>query len=209
MKYLVFGAGRFGKALGKYILEKTQDELIAYLDRDESKTELSFENVTVPVYRPSELGEVNFDIVMISVDEVETIHEMKKQLFDLGISEDRIKVFTEDRELLIAAFSNYNVYIDEYLDRRIWFLEDFKRIANEKRMKGGVAECGVYRGDFAHFVSKTFPTERFYLFDTFSGFDQRDLKEENTLGNAEFQKSSFNRTEAFANTSIDIVLNKW
>ena len=69
MKYLVFGAGRFGKALGKYILEKTQDELIAYLDRDESKTELSFENVTVPVYRPSELGKVNFDIVMISVDE--------------------------------------------------------------------------------------------------------------------------------------------
>jgi O-methyltransferase len=36
----------------------------------------------------------------------------------------------------------------------------------------------VYRGDFARRISSLFPERRFYLFDTFEGFDARDLASE-------------------------------
>ncbi len=40
---------------------------------------------------------------------------------------------------------------------------------------GAIAECGVYRAGFARWMSVMFPERKFYLFDTFKGFDVRDV----------------------------------
>lgn len=42
-------------------------------------------------------------------------------------------------------------------------------------VEGSVAEIGVYQGEFAKFINQVFPNRTFYLFDTFKGFDQRDM----------------------------------
>ena len=45
-----------------------------------------------------------------------------------------------------------------------------------KCVPGEIAELGVYRGAFAAELNRMFPERRLYLFDTFEGFDARDMK---------------------------------
>jgi O-methyltransferase len=77
-------------------------------------------------------------------------------------------------------------------------------IANEiydKNIDGSVAELGVYRGDFAKLINIVFPDRKLYLFDTFEGFDERDVKTEITNG---FSMGN----QDFSETSLELVLNK-
>ncbi|MCX6251664.1 MAG: class I SAM-dependent methyltransferase [Bacteroidetes bacterium] len=41
---------------------------------------------------------------------------------------------------------------------------------------GSFAECGVYKGTLSKFIHDTCPDRILYLFDTFEGFDKRDLE---------------------------------
>ena len=77
-------------------------------------------------------------------------------------------------------------------------------IANEiydKNIDGNVAELGVYRGDFAKIINRAFPDRKLYLFDTFEGFDQRDVK-------IELEKNYSTGEQNFSDTSIELVLSK-
>ena len=49
-------------------------------------------------------------------------------------------------------------------------------------VEGAVAEVGVAQGHFAGLINAHFPTRTLYLFDTFRGFDQRDLALERERG---------------------------
>jgi len=52
----------------------------------------------------------------------------------------------------------------------------------EKGIKGNVAEVGVYKGTFASRINMAFPDRKLYLFDTFEGFDSRDVVTEKQNG---------------------------
>ncbi|GHV72918.1 hypothetical protein AGMMS49940_02200 [Spirochaetia bacterium] len=73
----------------------------------------------------------------------------------------------------------------------------------EKKVAGCVAELGVYKGDFAKRINICFPDRKLFLFDTFEGFDARDV-------NAEIAQnfSTAVVTSDFTNTSVEVVLNK-
>jgi len=77
-------------------------------------------------------------------------------------------------------------------------------IANEiydKNIGGNVAELGVYRGDFAKIINEAFPDRKLYLFDTFEGFDKRDVK-------TELENSFSTGDQDFSGTSVELVLDK-
>lgn len=61
------------------------------------------------------------------------------------------------------------------------------------RLPGAMAECGVYRGAMSKFLREHSPVRKLYLFDTFSGFDTRDLRGESD--------------ERFRDTSVEAVLS--
>ncbi|MEO9003707.1 MAG: TylF/MycF/NovP-related O-methyltransferase [Ginsengibacter sp.] len=71
---------------------------------------------------------------------------------------------------------------------------------NNKKLKGNVAELGVYKGKFARYINFYFKERKLYLFDTFEGFDERDVENEKNKG---FSSGS----QDFSDTSIDSVLN--
>jgi O-methyltransferase len=71
----------------------------------------------------------------------------------------------------------------------------------EKNINGSVAELGVYKGDFARNINTVFPDRKLYLFDTFEGFDEKDIK-------IDVEKKYSTGTQDFSETSIDIVLGK-
>ena len=72
---------------------------------------------------------------------------------------------------------------------------------NDKNIPGNVAELGVYRGYFAKNINKVFPDRKLYLFDTFEGFDKRDVK-------IEVERNYSTGEQDFSETSVDLVLSK-
>lgn len=70
---------------------------------------------------------------------------------------------------------------------------------NKRNLKGNVAELGVYKGKFAKHINKYFPDRSLYLFDTFEGFDERDVKSEK-------QHNYSTGAQDFSDTSVESVL---
>ena len=58
---------------------------------------------------------------------------------------------------------------------------------------------GVYQGKFARYINQYFPGRSLYLFDTFEGFDTRDVVSEQ-------QQDLSSASQDFSNTSIQSVL---
>ena len=54
--------------------------------------------------------------------------------------------------------------------------ELLSRELHDRHVDGAVAEVGVYQGNFAALLNHHFPDRTLYLFDTFEGFDPRDVK---------------------------------
>ena len=69
-----------------------------------------------------------------------------------------------------------------------------------KNIPGAIAELGVYQGNFTQFISRAFNDRRFYLFDTFEGFDRGQISKDTNTYNAQGHD--------FSDTSVNQVLQK-
>lgn len=63
-----------------------------------------------------------------------------------------------------------------------------------RKVEGDLAELGVYRGFSARVIHHYLPERKFYLFDTFTGFDERDIQAERTVTGRQAQALEFART---------------
>lgn len=88
-------------------------------------------------------------------------------------------------------------------DSRIISLELASREIYKYGIQGNVAEVGVYRGYFASYINHFFPDRMLYLFDTFCGFDEKDIKIEKEREFSEFKEHS-----CFLDTDEMIVYDK-
>jgi len=87
-----------------------------------------------------------------------------------------------------------------YFDKvRIATLELVSFEINSKMLEGSVAEVGVYKGKFARYINKYFPERALYLFDTFEGFDKRDIESEK-------RQNFSDGAQNFSDTSVEGVL---
>lgn len=62
----------------------------------------------------------------------------------------------------------------------------------KNNIKGDIAEAGVDYGDCSWIISHAFPNRKFFLYDTFSGFDKRDvdIEQDNNYTSSAFFKST-------------------
>lgn len=72
----------------------------------------------------------------------------------------------------------------------------------QHNIEGAVAELGVFRGFNASVMNHFFPDRKLYLFDTFKGFDQRDLEAEEQYG------YNIKNYDDFSDTNIELVMSK-
>jgi O-methyltransferase len=84
---------------------------------------------------------------------------------------------------------------------RLSSLELVSREIYENNIQGNVAELGVYQGDFAKHINQIFPNKKLYLFDTFEGFSENDVRMEKSKGLYEPEYT-------FKSTSVNTVLKK-
>lgn len=84
---------------------------------------------------------------------------------------------------------------------RLSTLELIAEEIHSNRVPGNVAELGVYKGNFAKHINRLFSDRKLYLFDTFEGFDPRDV-------HIDKDKKYSVDTHLFDDTNLDIVLSK-
>lgn len=130
--------------------------------------------------------------------------EIKKTRFDsiiLGTMLGYESVLTQLDSLGVPLHKIEHIHLRVIIEARINFLKDFAKICKERHISGDVAEVGVYQGEFAKQINACFPDAILFLFDTFEGFDKRDLefesKDVRELGQGHLD-----------NTSIALVMSK-
>jgi hypothetical protein len=179
-KVFIFGS----ESTGKFILPivKEQYEVLGFLDNNSKRWGLTVEKYEV--FSPEKLQSASFDGVVIA--SLTGINKITKQLLGMGIPKDKI----------------IRDFIETTVKSRIIFLEKLGEIWQDKPKEGSIAEGGVFQGDFAREMNRVFPEKKLYLFDTFSGFDERDISMEQENKFSEYGGSHLNIT------SEELVLGK-
>jgi len=146
-------------------------------------------------------GKCLYDNIM-----VKNVNELRKGDYDYVV----ITSITGQNEIYNQLITDYNMeeskivlhYLNFQLKSRIQFLKSFSQIVYDKNIQGSVCEVGVFRGEFAKEINRFFFDRSCYLFDTFSGFDIRDVEIEKTSGYSPVEEGHLNTT------SISVVLSK-
>lgn len=81
-----------------------------------------------------------------------------------------------------------------------------QRISDEN-INGCFAEVGVFKGDISKFIHKLAPHKKYYLFDTFTGFDEKDLNEKDEK-DSRFENTSIEKVSANIGDLNNIVFKK-
>lgn len=117
-----------------------------------------------------------------------------------------------------AAVNNGNVstklkrierfYRDKVRFYVFWF--QIERLKN-KHIKGAFAEVGVYKGETAKIMHEMDPSRRLHLFDTFEGFNKKDLEHENVKDanhSIDFSDTSVESVTKYIDGNTNIVFHK-
>ena len=122
------------------------------------------------------------------------------RLMDTNLS-DRID---DERKLGRGKYDSKSSVIDYMVD--YYRFRTFELVAREikaKKIKGAIAELGVFRGKFASLINDTFSDRKLYLFDTFESFDLNEYENEKILGRCGDDDGFL---LAHTNTSVEIML---
>ncbi len=157
MKVIIWGAANAGKAVF-YSFSKNW-EVVCFVDKNEA-----LYGKTVcgkPVKGIEALHTEDYNAVIIAntygheITEFLNQHFPDKKVLDFlheGLFDPRICIF--------------NLLADEIVENNI---------------EGSVAEAGVYKGDFTFYLNARFSNKKLYLFDTFEGFSEFDMQEDEKL----------------------------
>jgi O-methyltransferase len=187
-KALIFGAGGIGSCMFKSF-SGTHD-IVAFADNNPSSWGRDF--CGRKIINPIEIRKHNFDTVIVAAEDSE---EITRQLM---------------HELDIPPAKIQNEHVSFGKKVRIAALEKIAEMLNRKQVEGATAELGVYRGEFAKHINKLFPGRVLHLFDTFEGFDKRDVLKDRELFTEEYASDMFDYIRAghLGNTNVKFVLGK-
>lgn len=171
---VILGAGQVGKA-ARNLLNPNQMELVAVGDNNPAIWDYDAEVQILPV---AEALAADPDAVLIGVLDDERTQQLVGQARELGY-----------RGHILPLSDVYTSF-----DLRG---ATFRRLADRIEaggVPGALAELGTYRGDFAWQLNDRFPDRTLYLFDTFDGFDARDIAVEHRISNARAAAHDFSNT---------------
>lgn len=152
---------------------------------ESERTEKGFP-ANVPVLPVDEALSLKPDYIITGVTDPLRSGQLKDQALELGY---------EGRFLMLSQ-------LYRYFDIRNATLKRLAERIHGQGLQESIAELGVFKGDTAWKLNALFPQQRLYLFDTFQGFDPRDIKEEKSKG------CSFAREGEFSDTSEQAVLGR-
>jgi O-methyltransferase len=163
-------------------LVKEQYEIIGFIDNNSNRWGMFVDEYEI--YSPEKLKCSDFYGIVIA--SLPGLNEITNQLLKMNIPKDKI----------------IKDFIETTVKSRIIFLEKLGEIFFDKCIDGSIAEGGVFQGEFAREMNRVFPNKKLYLFDTFTGFDKRDVFVEEKNNYSEYGEMHL------STTSEELVLNK-
>lgn len=180
-KIIVFGGGYRGQDIIREIRKGQQNaEVIAVADNY-----MIGEVLGVPIIRPEEIPKMDYDYICLAT---QMVNEVICQLTEMKV--DFYKI-------------NTSYIINAGIGAREIFLFSLATELNRKNVRGNVAEAGVLRGDFASKINRSFSNRKLYLFDTFKGFDEKDIKNEKEKAECPIENMDY-----YKDTTKEIVMSK-
>lgn len=190
-KVIIWGASSMGVEIcqkifnGKYPLDSEKRKILFCVDSNSKKwNKKILKHQEIICQNPTKIFDTTFDEIIVaswtSYKEIIQILETDFNIPPHKINADYCKLAENSRKIFLESFAKQN---------NQWHSADFS-----------VAELGVFQGEFAKEINRYFPHNKLYLFDTFDGFDLRDLDSEDT----HIQELGSH----LSNTSIDIVMKK-
>lgn len=82
------------------------------------------------------------------------------------------------------------------------------RTLRREGIEGAFAEVGVYKGMTSRLIHQQDPERRMYLFDTFEGFDERDMGDESATSDARFTDTSEAEVLSFMEANDQVIVRK-
>lgn len=182
-KVWIFGAGRTGENILCKLREDTNISVEGFLDNDPSYWGTTKENLPIIGNANALKGRLYDEVIIASPTNLPT---MRAQLLTAGVDPLCINV----------------AYVETQVNARINFLRDFTSMMIQHSTGCAVAEGGVFQGEFAKEINNCFPSLTLHLFDTFEGFDPRDIEVETA------HKLSREKAGHFNITSEELVRGK-
>lgn len=182
-KYVIFGAGNLGSVLANELCQN--NIVLGFLDNNKEKWGKDIEGIKV-LGNAEVLSGMDYDEIVIA--STMRYDEIKESLIKFGIKEEKFNKEIHER-LMVEIYARVN------------FLRDFANMHSENTDLCA-AEGGVFQGMFAAEINKYFPNNRLYLFDTFEGFDKKDVDVEIEAKYSDVKENYYNET------SEEIVLGK-
>lgn len=179
----IFGAGQAGRMVLRWL--PASHEPICYIDNNKDKQGTHIEGL--PVVSLDEALAMQPDRIWIATLNTDSAATIEKQVRDAGF-EGTLRYAHAFRDAQDIRFAELRLIAEEIKSRDI---------------PGAIAELGVFRGEFSAEMNRLLPEKEIYLFDTFEGFEQRDLDRE-----AEVTGVSATWHPDFADTSIDLVAGR-
>ena len=186
-KIIIYGAGDSGLYVAYYLINNPTFaggvKIVGIIDKN---LDLQCRKpYGIKVYNLESALQLDYDLIIISVMDEKIKLEIFAELLLSGISKDRILFINR------TAFD-----ILRQGDSRFDFVRRCKEL-NLNGLEGNIAEAGVYTGEFAYRLNGLFYSKKLYLFDTFAGFDERDVLSEVSLGDDAFVYSVFTNERVF------------
>ena len=154
-KAFIFGAGPTGENLLPEF-QKNYD-IISFIDNDKEKWDKYLSGYKI--LSPEIIINEEYDNIIIAT--YLGYDSVTNQLLEMGVPRSRIII---------------SDCLTVYSKGRLEFLKGLQTLFYEMNIKGAIAEGGVFQGEYAHEINKLFPSHKLYLFDTFEGFDIRDVE---------------------------------
>jgi len=226
MKVYIYGTGSGAQKCMESL--NSEVKVLGFLDSDANKEGTMF--CSRQVSHPTNITNENFDYIILASTFVEEIFD-----FLVSLSFDSTKILPLYRTGALAeraldkqeVLSQFLTMRTKYIvTQRMGFVgnlalenlyhaecdyaryKTFELVSNEiieNGIEGELAEVGVYKGDFSSVINSRFPDKKMYLFDTFEGFDNRDVIFD-TDNN--YVDDNLNKEYDFTQTSVELVLNK-
>ncbi len=160
-KTLLFGAGQAGAMIARLLAGDC--ESVCFADNSPEKWGTSLAGL--PVMKPEDALRTDPACVCLCVLDGERAAQMEAQLRALGYGGEIIRPDALRR-----------------FDARAATMRLLAGQIARLGVPGDLAELGVYRGDFAALMNAALPERRLHLFDTFTGFPERDVAVERAGG---------------------------
>lgn len=180
---IILGAGQFGQACAS-LINTSYTKLLAFGDNNTSLCGSLLGRT--PVMSVGEAVRLEPDYALIGVTDETRTKQLKGQAEENGFGGEFLLLGE-----LYRRFDIRSATLHRMADR-----------LKHLDVPGDTAELGVYKGDLAWQLNGLFPERTLHLFDTFEGFDSRDIEEEKQ------RDLSRARQGDFADTSISFVRDR-